>query len=253
MFSDYFQGGSEEDKEDEYVTAFHDDRDDDSDYSTGGNDMDQSHGENQTGQDKMTLQGAIPPKPPEEPPANMIYDENPQMFQRGQKMRLGTQIKADNGMDMYKCAYCQFTVPDVPSLFNHVHSYHLPELVDVAIPAELELGNTMNSGVQLQNVTEPPEGPKEWACIYCDAAFKARTNMSNHFKDKHTPHKPFKCSECQEAFRKSIDLNRHKLYFCPQRTTTFAPKRKYKKREPKDCKPNKKKSNGKNDSPENSD
>lgn len=213
--------------------------------------MDQSN-ENCQVSNKLPIPPAIPAKPPEEPPTHTIYDQSFQMFQGDQKLRIGSKIKGDNGMEISKCAYCPLNLAEVNQLINHVYSYHVPELVDVAIPPELGMGNTMNCGVQLSNVSEPPECPKEWACIYCDAAFRARTNMSSHFKEKHTPYKPFSCNECKEAFRKAIDLNRHKLYFCPQRTVSFAPKRKYKKRESKDAKPSKKKSNGKNESPDNS-
>lgn len=107
-------------------------------------------------------------------------------------------------------------------------------MVDVAIPVELGLGNTMNCGVEIQHCQEPVENPKPWSCLFCDSAFRARTNMSSHFKEKHTPYKPFSCGDCSEAFRKGIDLNRHKLYFCPRRSVSFAPKRKYRKRDSKE-------------------
>lgn len=203
----------------------------------------QSHLDNVQHQQQQVLKTPVPPAIPietiETVPNLNVYDENHQMLQKGQKMRLGKLIN-ENGLDMYKCGYCQHTWATIAHLHNHVHSYHMPEVVDVAIPPELGLGNTMNCGIQLQNVSEPPECPKPWSCIFCDAAFRARTNMSSHFKEKHTPHKPFVCVDCAEAFRKGIDLNRHKLYFCPERTITFAPKRKYKKREPKEKGPVKK-------------
>lgn len=254
-----FQVHSEDDKDYEFSNDIElaDDRgNDDSDFSAAENDLvnvDRSNPEQQQQQQQQQQQPqpqqvAKTPVPPAIPvevieavPNLNVYDENHQMLQRGQKMRLGKLIN-DNGLDMYKCGYCQHTWATIAHLHNHVHSYHMPEVVDVAIPAELGLGNTMNCGIELQNVSEPPECPKPWSCIFCDAAFRARTNMSSHFKEKHTPHKPFVCVDCGEAFRKGIDLNRHKLYFCPERTITFAPKRKYKKREPKEKAAVKKKS-----------
>lgn len=253
------QNPSEEEKDDDFMNDIdmNDERDGDSDYS--GVDEMSTVDKNlvkdiqTTAPSKQGTPQIVPVEPVQVIPNLNVYDEHHQMLQRGQKMRLGRLFKDENGLDMYKCGYCQHTWPNITQLHNHVHTYHMPEVVDVAIPAELGMGNTMNCGVELQNVSEPPECPKPWSCIFCDAAFRARTNMSTHFKEKHTPYKPFVCADCGEAFRKGIDLNRHKLYFCPERKVTFGPKRKYKKREPKDKTQSKKKPNGKADTPDHSD
>lgn len=93
------------------------------------------------------------------------------------------------------------------------------------IPVELGFGSKVNCGAQLSNVTANTELSKPFVCIYCTGAFKFKSNINLHYKEKHTPYKPFACMDCHETFRRSMELSRHRVYYCPLSKKIKKPKK----------------------------
>ncbi|XP_047118168.1 zinc finger protein 845-like [Schistocerca piceifrons] len=145
-----------------------------------------------------------------------VYDELHGMLIPGERLRIGIALCVE-GSTSYNCCYCGHLFMNDVNLRGHVLSSHQPEVLTAQIPVELGLGTKVNCGVQLSNVTAVSEFAKPFVCIFCDGAFKFKSNIFLHFKEKHTPYKPFSCVDCQENFRRTIELSRHRVYYCPFR------------------------------------
>ncbi|KAJ9588445.1 hypothetical protein L9F63_018178 [Diploptera punctata] len=136
----------------------------------------------------------------EERERRMIYDDDPSVFNPGEKLRIGIIQASPDGSIAYECCYCIERYPDIETLKVHVR---------------LGFGSKVNCGAQLNNVTASTDLSKPFVCIYCTGAFKFKSNINLHYKEKHTPYKPFACMDCHETFRRSMELSRHRVYYCP--------------------------------------
>ena len=161
----------------------------------------------------------------EERERRMVYDDDPTVFNPGEKLRVGIIQASPDGSIAYECCYCIERYPDAETLKVHVRSCHRPEILTMQIPVELGFGNKVNCGAQLNNVTATTDLSKPYVCIYCTGAFKFKSNINLHYKEKHTPYKPFACMDCHETFRRSMELSRHRVYYCPLSKKIKKPKK----------------------------
>ncbi|PSN39825.1 hypothetical protein C0J52_19186 [Blattella germanica] len=161
----------------------------------------------------------------EERERRMIYDDDPSVFNPGEKLRVGIIQASPDGSIAYECCYCSERYADTETLKVHVRSCHRPEILTMQIPVELGFGSKVNCGAQLNNVTATTDLSKPFVCIYCTGAFKFKSNINLHYKEKHTPYKPFACMDCHETFRRSMELSRHRVYYCPLSKKIKKPKK----------------------------
>ncbi|XP_067002400.1 uncharacterized protein [Anabrus simplex] len=159
------------------------------------------------------------------PISKIIYDDDPNFLGPGERLRVGITGIGEGNIISYNCCYCADLFVDAETLKAHVHSRHRPEILTTQVPPHLGLGSKLNCGVQLSNVTAVSELGKPFACLFCDGAFKFKSNIHLHYKEKHTPYKPFTCVDCQESFRRSMELSRHRVYYCPHRKKARPEKR----------------------------
>ena len=53
-------------------------------------------------------------------------------------------------------------------------------------------------------------GEKPYKCSQCDKAFSKNINLINHFRT-HTGDKPYQCSECESSFTIKYSLTKHMM------------------------------------------
>ncbi|KAK7791657.1 hypothetical protein R5R35_005069 [Gryllus longicercus] len=168
------------------------------------------------------LPAAPPPQPATQPPPLAVYDEGDACaagLRAGERVRVGTALGEGEGQGL-ACSYCAAAAfPDAAALRQHARLVHRPRVLSAALPPHLGLGARANCGVELSAVQPRPGAAhaRPFVCIACDGAFKFKSNLQLHFKDKHSPHTPFACADCRAAFRRPIELSRHRVYYCPLR------------------------------------
>ncbi|GLH14260.1 Zinc finger protein, putative [Gryllus bimaculatus] len=151
-----------------------------------------------------------------------VYDEGDACaagLRAGERVRVGTALGEGEGQGL-ACSYCSAAAfPDAAALRQHARLVHRPRVLSAALPPHLGLGARANCGVELSAVQPRPGAAhaRPFVCIACDGAFKFKSNLQLHFKDKHSPHTPFACADCRAAFRRPIELSRHRVYYCPLR------------------------------------
>ena len=179
-------------------------------------------------------------------PLVKIYDNDPAIFSEGERLKVGVMRKKSVCQSSkFDCHYCKFACESAISLKMHVRAVHLPVLVyepaDENAPANsnassLSLSDGLSSvidsdensdedtmslqsriGVRLQNLSSDPlsfGSEKSFVCLFCESAYKLQSSLQSHYREQHSPKKPFKCSDCGEDFRRNIELTRHKLQKC---------------------------------------
>lgn len=155
--------------------------------------------------------------PVEQPSANIIFDTDPMFFSPDEKLKAGFARETEAGTTTYLCMYCNAVYENSIALKMHVRVYHMPVLVYDNGQGTAETRYRM--GIKLQHTTsnEMCTTEKPYACLFCPSAYKLQSSLQFHFRENHSPHKPYPCQECKESFRRTIELSRHRLYRCPLR------------------------------------
>ena len=148
------------------------------------------------------------------PSPNIVYDTDPAFFSPDEKLKVGV-IREEGGGQVFLCMYCQIRCESALALKMHVRVYHMPVLVYDNGLGTAETRYRM--GIKLQNTScmELATSEKPFACLFCECSYKLQSSLQSHFREHHSPNKPFQCLECKEAFRRPIELSRHRLYRCP--------------------------------------
>ncbi|KAK8385109.1 hypothetical protein O3P69_012122 [Scylla paramamosain] len=205
--------GSDNDLESVMIMEVEPDIDVDDDTCTGGS----GGGQHRPTTTTITTTTATkqPPLPPPQPPRpNIVYDTDPAFFSPDEKLKVG-MVREEGNTQVFLCMYCQIRCESALALKMHVRVYHMPVLVYDNGFGTAETRYRM--GIKLQNTTctELATSEKPFACLFCECSYKLQSSLQSHFREHHSPHKPFQCLECKEAFRRPIELSRHRLYRCP--------------------------------------
>ena len=152
-------------------------------------------------------------KAPLEPSPNVIFDDDPEIFSPDEKLKVGLVVE-EGGRKMFFCQYCRNSCEASRALKVHVRVYHMPVLVYDSGHGAADARYRM--GIKLQNTSQNnfTTTDKPYACLFCESTYKLQSSLQSHFRDHHSPYKPYQCVECKEGFRRAIELSRHHLYRC---------------------------------------
>ncbi|KAA0184934.1 hypothetical protein HAZT_HAZT008063 [Hyalella azteca] len=179
-----------------------------------------------------------------------IYDNDPAIFAGEERLKVGVMRRESISVDTkYQCNYCAFACSSAVGLKMHVRVGHKPVLVydtlkhlqnrnpmpygmqyaSMAAHSLENVGSKLRMGVRLQNVASDLASlnEKPFVCLFCDCSYKLQSSLLSHFRDQHSPYKPFQCSLCSQSFRRNIELVRHNIYRCPARAKNAKKSRKW--------------------------
>lgn len=150
------------------------------------------------------------------------YDATWPAFKGDERLRVG-QIVNDEAMQNASlvCIYCNEKRVNSTDISRHVWNFHKPQVVTTSVPQEDGSQREHNFGMQLIKIASDSLAlGRSFICIFCNGTFKFKSNLLQHFRENHSPNKPFPCIECKARFRRSIDVSRHRVYYCPNKKPT---------------------------------
>lgn len=177
-----------------------------------------------------------------------VYDNDPVIFSGEERLKVGVMRRDSiNESSKFQCQYCTQACESGIALKMHVRVKHMPVLVydtsncekgnissniNQIEDLEEEVSNRYRMGVRLQNISSEHVSfiEKPFVCLFCECAYKLQCSLQSHYREQHSPHKPFQCSSCEDKFRRNIELTRHKIYKCAFRARqSFKKPQHYKK------------------------
>uniref|UniRef100_A0A8C1XNM7 C2H2-type domain-containing protein n=1 Tax=Cyprinus carpio TaxID=7962 RepID=A0A8C1XNM7_CYPCA len=81
----------------------------------------------------------------------------------------------------------------------------IPDVVET-VGSNVELRNCF---VKLMDVCKTSQSPERMHCQVCGKTFRLRAQLNAHLRS-HSDEKPFKCDNCEKAFKYTWNLNKHK-------------------------------------------
>ncbi|XP_039435396.1 transcription factor grauzone-like [Culex pipiens pallens] len=113
--------------------------------------------------------------------------------------------------EFYKivCDLCKHTTPDLPTLNRHFKEEHDQDGYLLCCKKKMYTPKVMLNHIDYHR------NPDEYQCKLCNKTYNSKEYLANHMVKKHNDSRqdlPFRCDQCNQAFRKENQLVSHKKF-----------------------------------------
>lgn len=142
-------------------------------------------------------------------PPKFMCDECPAEFKTEGRFHRHKKLHREN--KLFACKTCGFVASSKKGLDNHRLTHRKTAWVQCEYCGETKRVNNMQRHILMH------KGEKPYKCTQCDAAFRTPFDLKDHVKRRHSEVKPFSCEKCGKGFICSDNLKHHLLVHSGQK------------------------------------